>query len=188
MMRRLRTLLFCAAAFTALAAPAAAEVAPWGDIEVMSEEEMSDLRGGFAIAPGVVLNFGATVTTYLGEQPILTTQLNWSDAGPIVRQVLGAYGQSIRDLTPVALAALGIDGLSDLYGVLIEDENGVTAVLHNVNDGSIQNIIINNANGRDLYQEIDIQLELEGFEAMQQSMLTERLGMHFIDDLRAAPQ
>lgn len=186
MTRSLRTLFLCAVAYAAFAAPAAAEdLGAWGDgVEVMQDAEMSDLRGGLAIAPGLVVNFGAVVTTYMDGAPILTTTLSWTEFGAVMRQTFGSMGTRISDLSPEALAALGLDGLGGLDGIVIDDENGVTALVHNLTEGSMQNIIINNATGRDLHQEIDITLEMPGFEALQAGYLLDRFGMQLNDDMR----
>lgn len=180
---RLRAALLSAAAFAALATPAWAD-AGWGDgVEVMSDADMSEHRGGFEIA-GLDINFGAVVTTFSNGIPVLTTTLTWTDAGAIVDQTVGEIGQSIDDLTPDQITALGLDGLTGAGGVIIEDENGVTALVHNITEGALQNIIINNAAGRDLRQEIDVTLELPGFEAMQGALTTDLFGIHITDDMR----
>lgn len=190
-MKPLRTLLLSATALTLTALPAAAEAfdSPWGDdIAVMEDEEMADARGGIAIAPGLDINFGALITTFIDDVPTLTTQLTWSETGALVRQTLGNLGQPIQDLSPAALAALGIDSLGGLGGVVIDDENGLTTVVHNVTDGALQNIVINSANDRNLRQEIAVTLEIPGFELMQAGFITDRLGLTFLDDMSAAPQ
>ena len=60
---------------------------------------------------------------------------------------------------------------------------GVTALVHNITDGALQNIIINNATGRDLAQEIDVTLTLPGFELIQESLLVESFGIRLTDDM-----
>ena len=46
-------------------------------------------------------------------------------------------------------------------------------------------IIINNATGRDLSQQIDVTLTLPGFELIQESLAVERFGLRLTDDLNA---
>ena len=86
-------------------------------------------------------------------------------------------------MTPEQLDALGLDGLNGLGGVVIDDEAGVTALVHNITDGSLQNIIVNNATGRDLSQQVDVTLTLPGFELIQNELATEIFGMRLNDDL-----
>jgi len=180
----LRFMLFTAAAFAAFGAPAYAESADWGDdIEIMADDEMNALRGGFEIG-GININFGATVTTILNGVPVLTTNITVTDAGRIVDQTIADVGQSIGDLTEEGRAALGLDGLGeDAAGIIIDDENGVTALVHNVTEGALQNIIVNTATGRDIAQDIDITLDLPGFEMIQSELTTERFGFRLQDDM-----
>jgi hypothetical protein len=182
----LRFVFIAAAAFAALSAPAFASEDAWGDdIEVIAEGEMDDLRGGFEI-PGtsVTVNFGAVVTTVLNGTPVLTTNVTWTDAGAIVDQTMANVGISLSEMPDEAKEALGLDGLENAGGVVIEDEAGVTAIVHNVAESSIQNIIINSATGRDIVQDIDVTLELPGFEAIQGALIVERFGIYLTDDMR----
>jgi len=184
MSRSLRIALLSAVAFAALASPAFADDGGWGaDIEVMAEEEMAVERGGISIG-GVDINFGAVVTTFVNGVPALTTTLTWTDAGTFIEETVGDIGQSIDDMTADELDALGLSGLENGGGVVIEDEAGVTALVHNVTEGALQNVIINSATGRDLSQEIDVTLELPGFELMQGQLIVEHLGFQISDDLQ----
>jgi hypothetical protein len=174
------------AAFFALSAPALASEGVWGDdVEVIADSEMDVLRGGFEI-PGTTIsvNFGAVVTTVLNGTPVLTTNVTWTDAGAIVDQTMANVGVSLSEMPEEAKEALGLDGLENAGGLVIEDEAGVTAIVHNVANSSIQNIIINTATGRDIAQDIDVTLELPGFEAIQSALITERFGIYLTDDMR----
>lgn len=179
-----RALLALTLAFAALAAPAYADDGWGAGVEVMADEEMGELRGGLAVAPGLEVNFGAVITTYVNGSPALTTNLTWTDTGQMVSDTIGAIGQSLSDLTPEQRAALAIDGLEGANGVVINDAEGVTALVHNITDGALQNIIVNTATGRDLRQEVDLTLTLPGFEAIQQDLLLERIGLRLDADMR----
>lgn len=181
-----RALFALTLALTAFAAPARAEDGWGADVEVMSEADMGELRGGLAVAPGLEVNFGAVITTYVNGAPALTTNLTWTDTGQFVEQTIGAIGQSLDDLTPEQRTELGLDGLGDANGVVINDAAGVTALVHNVTEGALQNIIVNTATGRDLRQDVDLTLTLPGFEALQASMLLERIGIRLQDDMQGA--
>jgi len=178
----IRGALLVCLAFAAIAAPAHANDR-WGDdIAVMNDNELDAHRGGFEI-DGLSINFGATVTTLVNGVPALVTTLTWTDVGAIVEETVGELGQDLASMTPEQLTALGLDGLETASGVVIEDEAGVTALVHNVADGALQNIIINSATGRDLSQHVDVTLELPGFEAIQRSLLVESLGIRLSDDM-----
>ena len=181
-MRGLRASLLAACAFAALAVPAFAEDG-WGDdVHVMQDDEMGNLRGGFAV-DGVNIDFGAIVTTYIDGTPVLTTNLTWTDAGAVVDQTIGQIGQNISDLSEAQRQALGIDGLDGANGVVISDASGVTALVQNVTNGALQNIVINTATGREISQSTDITLTLPGFEVIQDALDAERVGIHLTDDM-----
>ena len=182
--RSLRLALFTAAAFAVFAAPAYANDASWGDeIEVMADDELGDLRGGFEVG-GITINFGATVTTILNGMPVLTTNITVSDAGRVVDQTIADVGTTLDELSEEGRAALGLDGLGeDAAGIIIEDESGITALVHNVTDGALQNIIVNTATGRDISQDIDITLDLPGFEFIQGQLSLEHFGFRLQDDM-----
>lgn len=185
MIARCSLALLAGAAFLALAAPAYAADSVWGDgVEVMGDQEMQGLRGGLAIAPGIDVSFAAVITTTVNGVPALTTQLTWTDVGAFVEQTVGQAGEQIDALTPEQQQALGVAGLNGQNGVVIADADGVTALVHNVTEGALQNIIINNATGRDISQSVDVTLTLPGFEVMQNSLLVEHLGFHLSDDMQ----
>lgn len=168
------------------ATPAHADADAWADVEVMSETEMSQLRGGINIAPGIDVGFGAIVTTMVNGAPALQTTLTWSNTGAMVSETVGVAGQALSTLTPEQRAALGVDGLAGAGGVVIEDAQGVTALVHNVTEGALQNIILNNASGRDVSQHVDVTLTLPGFELIQNMLVLERFGMRIDQDMNAA--
>lgn len=184
--RRVLSLTLSAALLATPAAHAAAPADIWADADVLSDEDMADLRGGIRLPNGVDVGLGAVVTTYSNGVPILATQLTWTDAGAVVDQTISNAGQDIRALSPEALAALGINPSSGAGGVVIADANGVTALVHNVTDGALQNILINNANGRDIRQDVNVTLTLPNFEAMQSAILLQQIGLRLDADLAAA--
>jgi hypothetical protein len=181
---RLRALLIATNAFAALATPAHAADA-WGDeIEVIEDGEMEDLRGGINIA-GIEIGFGATVTSTLNGVPVLTTQFTLTNTGAVLQQTLLHAGQDLAALSPEQRSALGLNGFDGLDGIVIEGEGGATAFIHNVTTGTLQNIVVNTANGQDISQSIDISLELPGFDLIQQQMMLDHFGMQISEDLQS---
>lgn len=173
-----------AAVTWALFAPAAsADEFTWASgVEVMDEADMAAHRGGFEI-DGLQINFGAVITTYVNGMPALTTTMTWTDVGSFVQQTVGDIGEQVQSLTAEQRQALGLPDTAN--GVVINDASGVTTLVHNITEGSLQNIIVNNASGRDLSQNIDVTLELPGFSTMQNSLLLEHLGMQLQNDLNS---
>lgn len=184
-MRAALTLLLTACAYAALSAPAHAATDEWADgIEVIDDTEMDDLRGGFNVG-GIEIGFGAIVTSTLNGVPVMTTQLNVTDTGTIVQQTMNNVGQNLASLTPEQLAALGLSAFAGLNGIVVNSESGITAFVHNVTNGSLQNILVNTATGQDIEQNIDVTLTLPGFEYIQQQLALEHFGMQISDDLQA---
>jgi hypothetical protein len=183
-MRTARIALFSMAALAALSAPARAQDDPWAGVEVLADEAMADMRGGLRVTEDLDIGFGAVITTFADGAPVLTTQLTWTDAGAVVNQIIGSVGQSIDSLPPHARTILGIEGVDSANGVVIADADGVTALMHNITDGALQNIIVNNANGRDLRQNINVTLTLPNFDAMQSRFDLERLGFQINADMQ----
>lgn len=184
MLSALRSLLFTACATAALSAPAYANADDWGnDIELMDDAEMDELRGGFNIG-GIEIGFGAVVTSTLNGAPVITTNLTITDAGAIVDQTMSLVGQNLSSLTPEQMEAHGLSALEGMNGVVVEGEDGITAFVHNVTDGTLQNILVNTATGQDIEQDIDVTLTLPGFEYIQEQLTLERFGMQISDDLQ----
>lgn len=181
-----RLLLFAAVfALAAPVAPARAEGGDWGEgIEVMSDAEMSEARGGVAIMPNVELQFGAVIITYVSGEAVLRTQLTWTEAGRLIQSAVGQLGGGLALLTPEARAELGLLGLANAEGLMLNDEDGVTLLVHNIEDGALQNIVFNTGSNRDLRQEIDVTLALSGFDPVQDSIELERIGLRLDQDMR----
>jgi hypothetical protein len=183
-MAALRTLLFATCALGALSGSALAASDDWGEgIEVIDDADMDDLRGGFTVG-GIEIGFGAVVTSTLNGVPVLTTQITVTDTGEVVEEILNIVGQNLADLTPEELAALGLEGVDGAAGVIVASESGVTAFVHNMANGSLQNILVNTATGQDIAQDIDVTLTLPGFEYIQSQLSLEQFGMRLSDDLQ----
>jgi hypothetical protein len=166
------TLAFCAPAY-------AADL--WDGAEVVDDASLDDMRGGFSVG-GVEIGFGAVITTYSDGQMALATQLTWTQAGIIVAETFGNLGQTLESLTPEEQAALGLEAFAGAGGVVINDESGVTALVHNVTEGALQNVILNTASGRNLAQQVDVTITLPGFEAVQGMLSAELFGLRLDED------
>jgi hypothetical protein len=186
-MRALRPLLLAGASLVALCAPGVAAAAtpgadPWAGVEIIEETEMADLRGGFKLPSGPEVNFGAVVSTYSGGMLAMQTELTVTDVGAIVEQSMGELGRALSSLTDEEAEQLGVAGLGE-NGVVIADEQGVTALVQNFAEGGLQNIIFNTASGRDLRQHIDVTIELPDYAAFERAMSNELVGLRLSNDL-----
>lgn len=168
---RMRALLatICAAV-AIMAAPhaAAQEVDDFG-LEPLADSELGDLRGGLFVVEGIAFDFGAVVRTTIDGQPALETRLTWTPNGMV-----------IEDLSALTAGTLpGIGG----WGVDLSDASGMTLVGHRLLGGELQGFILNSGDGRNISQDMEITLTLPGFDAVQQGMLTDRLGMRIDMDV-----
>lgn len=150
-----------------------AEVAGLG--ELVSDEELAGMRGGFSWQ-GVQITLGAEVRTYLNGELVLQTNISWSAAGAqTVQQVSGAL--TAADAAQLQAGILTSGGITMRVGqesVFLANQ-GQTAILHRA-DGAIQNILINRASNIEARQEIDAVLDLDNFGQFQQEILGSRLG------------
>lgn len=171
-MRRTRTLLLLALTALAPAVMATASLAeaPAGS-QPLSDDELSDLRGGFITTNGFTFGFGVVIRTYVNEQLALKTQMTWTPTGPVTEQVRGD-APGVTDLASALTSLLnnGIDlsGISGTAGgVALVDGDGATALIHNVTSGQLQNLIVNSASNRNLRQDMELNLYLPDAAAMQ---------------------
>jgi len=190
MKNRLRLLLAAAAACVAIglgAPPAhAADLSALDGAEVVTEEAMGEMRGGFIAIGGLQIGFGATVRTYADGALALVTQLTWTPNGVIAHTTTGELSARIDAAVAAQLAGLGVSGLAGADGVAVFGPTGATAVIHRVTDGNLQNFVINTQDNVNFRQEVEVELVLPGFEVTQAGMSLDVMGLRLRDDLAAA--
>lgn len=167
-----------------LAEPAFSQpVSPFDSLAPMSDDELGDMRGGFLTAGGVTFDFGAIVRTYVNGELALETRLTWTPTGPVTEQVAG----SLPGWTPLTLGQVGgldLTGLSPgSSGLVLSDANGTTALVHNVLNGQLQNLVVNAADNRDIRQDMQVMLTLPDFDLMQQDFAVAQLGSQIFQDV-----
>ena len=74
---------------------------------LVSNDDLSNMRGGFFTAGGAQFDFGASVQTLVNGQVALQTNLQWTPAGAMVQQLAG-LGASIQAQVAANLAKVGI--------------------------------------------------------------------------------
>ena len=169
-MRRAHSLLLLA---LAVVAPAFMATASLAEPQPLSDDELSDLRGGFITTNGFTFGFGVVIRSYIDDKLALQTQLTWTPKGAVTEQIRGDV-PGVTDLASAMTSLLnngidlrGITGTSG--GVALVDGNGATALIHNVTTGQLQNLIVNNASNRDLRQDMELNLYLPDLATMQAS-------------------
>lgn len=186
--------LIIAAAATSLAYFAGAGVAladaadPFADATPMAADDLGQERAGFITEGGVTLGFGATVSTTIDGQLGLVTTLTVDNQGtktstwvnPELQNattVSGANsGQTLSSLT-----GLDLQGLQNVTGVVLKGSDGVTALLSNLNSGTIQNVVVNTADGHTIMQNTDLTVTLPGFSATQAQMMQSNFALQLAD-------
>ena len=178
------TIIAPAVALLAFVNPVAvqAQSAAATDLPILvSEDELDELRGGFAWS-GLDINFGADIRTYVDGNLVLQTVLNWTDNGAETMQI------AADGLTPAAASQLqnGIlsngnirmkVGESPVY--LLND--GRTAISHQTGSG-VQNMLINTAIGLNSVQEVNATIDLGGYQDFSSTLMRDRLG-NALDDV-----
>ncbi|QYF86852.1 hypothetical protein [Brevundimonas sp. PAMC22021] len=155
----------------------------------LASAELAELRGGFLVAGGIQLDFGAVVRTYVDGQLALESRLQWTDQGAVTSQSLGSVPGAVDlagAMDQALKAGLDIQALGSGQGVLLADGSGATALIQNIGRDGIQNVIVNNADGRNLRQEVEINLALPQLDALQAGSIRDRLSAQMSSDLAAA--
>lgn len=151
--------------------------------QVMNAGELEEVRGGIMTPTGLELGFGAVVRTFVDGSLVLQTRLTWSDTGPV--ETL-EYGSPLPDITTAAAAGgVQIEGPA-LPGLVINGEGGITAIAHSIGADHIGNLVINNANNRDIRQSTDITLEIPALAQMQAEVAMQSLDLRLQDAMRVA--
>lgn len=166
-----RQIVAALAAAVLINAPAL--VAPAAAFEVVSDAELSEMRGGVLVAGDLAFQFGAVIRTFESGLLSLQTQVTWTPAGPHVEQVMG---EGVTTLADAQLAALSGAG-----GAFLTP--GGAAVTHQFSQGQLVNLLMNTNSNRDFQQDIAITLVLPGFEAVQTDMVRQLTGLRIWDDV-----
>jgi hypothetical protein len=179
MMRRC-SLILAAAWLIAGAAPAFAASDELDDLEPVSDAELAQQRGGFAIA-GMEVSLGAEIRTFLDNQLVLQTNVSWTPTGVVTNQaVSGALTEA--GAAQLQAGILNSGGISMRVGnetVFLANE-GQTAIMHRTENG-LQNVIVNTANEVAIRTEVDAVLDLSGTESFQADMMADRISNALAD-------
>lgn len=191
-------------AMSMVVAPAVGRLADaFANLDPLPEAELAAQRGGFTVG-GISFRFGAQVRTFVDGRLALETRLvpdatgNWvrvADAG-----LSGAGGETNGQASGVSVfesVAVGdgrtlsrqigggasANGLpADLRevvrqgsGIVLEDADGVTTVLHQLPSGVPANLVISSGSGRTIVQSTTIDIGIENFESVSQAAARARL-------------
>lgn len=165
-------------------------------IEVIAMDELEGMRGGLSIA-GMEVDIGAVVRTIVDGQLALESQISLTAANEIAAAI-GAPGSGINAAAPTTsggsngVTAGGANANSpaptannvtlqptsngtanpatnNSANFVINDAKGLTQVIHDVTRNSVVSAIVNQANGRDIRQEVDINITVSNFREIQRA-------------------
>lgn len=140
----------------------------------LADAQLDKIRGGIAIPTGLELGFGAVVRTHVDGRLLLESTLTWTDQGPVYAVTHGAETAELGK----AAASAGLDlGRGQWRGLLLDGNGGATAVLHELGADRIVGAVVNTANDRRIWQEIEVTLTLPGLDRLQQQIAQERVGL-----------
>lgn len=147
---------------------------PFAFAETVSDELLDQQRGGFVIH-GMTVNLGADIRTYINGELMLRTTVSWTDAG-VLKEQFAAQGISPANAASLNASALANGKISmDVGGTPVFAANdGQTMLIHRVENG-LQNILVNTASNLDIVQQVDASVELGGYEAFHDSIMSNRL-------------
>lgn len=152
----------------------------------MTDDDLAGARGGFMTAGGFTFGFGVVVRSYVNEQLALKTQLTWTPTGPVTQQTRHDV-PGVQDLASAmaGLVAGGVDlrGLQNVGGLAVIDSDGATAILHNITTSQLQNLIINNADNRNIRQDMELNLILPDLARIQADSRTQNYGSQILRDI-----
>lgn len=152
-------------------------------LAIISNDELAELRGGFEIS-GLQINIGANIRTFIDGAQVLESIVNLTGSNVTaggqlpVNTVLNSTnlpGLQIVDSSTGGLAGLSdqipdqvdLGALNDANGVILNDNKGFTAALHQINKSQIISALVNTANGRQLRQEVDVIVDIANFRQFQ---------------------
>ena len=142
--------------------------------ELVSDDELADVRGGFINAGGFEIgSFGAIMHTYVDGSLVLTSQLNLNDQGATTNSQLGA-GANVVPLEKAASLGLNLGNIGG-QGVVVMGSGGATAVIQTLNSSQISNLVVNTAQGRNISQDTALNFVIPNLTLLQQGMAMDRL-------------
>lgn len=165
----------------ALVGPAAGRLGLPGifDSPAVSHAELAELRGGFSFA-GVELSFGAEIRTLVDGRVALETRLvptgsgTWIHAGgsPGLPGLVDPEGGFVDTASlPPRLA----DAIRGGSGIVVNDSQGLTAILHQLPSGAPGSLIVNEATGRTVSQDIRVDIGVQNYGAIADAVSQARI-------------
>ncbi|HKJ10517.1 MAG TPA: hypothetical protein VKA76_15630 [Gammaproteobacteria bacterium] len=156
---------------------------PFAGLQVASEQELAERRGGFDFA-GMTFKFGARVRTVIDGQLALQSTYVLDAGGQLSgQQSIGAGARALDAATAAQLVAAGLQQGVDAAGagVIVQDAKGSTLAVHDVSQRRVIGLLANTASDRRIQQQIDVTVSVARFKQFQQAvrdtLLSNRIGL-----------
>lgn len=143
--------------------------------EVMSLEQLDEVRGGLQLPSGAEFGFGAVMSTFVDGSLALQTRLTWTALGPVETVEVGMLTPNLA--AAAAAGGITLEGGLAVQGLVVGGDGGITAVVHGVSGEHLTHLVINNANNRDIRQSTDVTLDIPGFTQMQQDIIAQTVDL-----------
>lgn len=153
----------------------AAQLRTFVDGRLVLETFITYANSGMVSQHQPVLSPGTPTQPLSATPPAVTGQPATSPAtsvtAPDVAESVQLLGPG-QDQTPAELGLPGIDlaGLRDAAGVLINDREGAILALHEATRERITSTVVNQADGRDIRQQLDISVTVENYQQFRDSL------------------
>lgn len=174
-MKRVLALTVAMAICTAWPTAQAQAIEDFADAQVLSLDQLDEVRGGLQLPSGAEFGFGAVMSTFVDGSLALQTRLTWTALGPVETVEVGMLTPNLT--AAAAAGGITLQGGPTIQGLVVGGDGGITAVVHGVSGQHLTNLVINNANNRDIRQSTDITLDIPGFAQMQQDIAAQNVDL-----------
>lgn len=148
-------------------------------LTVIGEDKLRRLRGGISLG-GLDMNIGARLRTVIDGSAVLESVVRLDETGlvsqhlsvPQESQLPGVGVISTDPMSALAVESLlppdvNLSGLEGATGVIVSDERGSTIALHGLDSERIVGVLANQATGRTIRQEANVDVTVRNFRQFQ---------------------
>lgn len=143
-------------------------------LTVIGEDELRRLRGGIRLG-GLDMNIGARLRTVIDGSTVLESVVRLDETGLVSQHLSVPQGVGVISADPMSTLAVesllppgvNLSGLEGATGVIVSDERGSTIALHGLDSERIVGVLANQATGRIIRQEANVDVTVRNFRQFQ---------------------